>query len=207
MNRNIHICRHPLLQDRLARLRDKNTRHEDFRRYLSDAGMYLGYEAMASLPLNPGMTETPIDKAATETIACGVVLAAVLRTGMAFMDGMSRLFPEAKMGHIGLKRDEKTLLPVKYMLSLPPSIKNSTVFILDPMLATGGSAAAAVRLVREQGAERITFISLIAARQGLEKLSAEYPDMPIYLAAIDERLNDHGYIIPGLGDAGDRAFF
>lgn len=207
MNNNIHICRHPLLQDRLARLRDKNTPHAAFRQYLEQAGMYLGYEAMAELPLNPGMTETPIDKAATETIACPVVLAAVLRTGLAFMDGMSKLFPEAKMGHIGLKRDEKTLQPVQYMVSMPPCSKNSAVFLLDPMLATGGSSSAAAKIAKENGAGKIVFISLIGTRQGLEKLTKEFPDMPIYLAAIDEKLTEHGYIIPGLGDAGDRAFF
>ncbi|MCR4820251.1 MAG: uracil phosphoribosyltransferase [Elusimicrobiales bacterium] len=207
MSEYVHVSSHPLVKDRLARLRDKNTGAAAFRRIIEEISLLIGYEALARLAVSKGKVTTPIAEAVSERIASSIVFVAVLRTGLAYMEGLLKLYPKAKQGHIGLKRDGKTLNPVKYYESLPPCIADSEVFILDPMIATGGSSSAAVSMVKAKGAKKITFIALIASKQGIQKLLADHPGMHVFLAAIDPALNEKGYIVPGLGDAGDRLFF
>jgi len=207
MSEYVHVSSHPLVKDCLARLRDKNTAPAAFRRILEEISLLLGYEALAGLNVSKGKVITPIAEAVSERISSSIVFVAVLRTGLAYMEGLLKLYPKAKQGHIGLKRDGKSLEPVKYYESLPPCIADSEVFILDPMIATGGSSSAAISMLKAKGAKKITFIALIASKQGIQKLLADHPGMHIFLAAIDPALNEKGYIVPGLGDAGDRLFF
>lgn len=207
MSEYVHVSSHPLVKDCLARLRDKNTAPASFRRILEEISLLIGYEALAGLNVSRGKVITPIAEAVSEKISSNIVFVAVLRTGLAYMEGLLKLYPKAKQGHIGLKRDAKSLEPVKYYESLPPCIADSEVFILDPMIATGGSSSAAINMLKAKGAKKITFIALIASKQGIQKLLADHPGMHIFLAAIDPALNEKGYIVPGLGDAGDRLFF
>ncbi len=203
----VHVLDHPLLQHKLSILRDVNTGVKDFREVVSEIATLMCYEATRDLPLQDVVVQTPIAKAVTKQIA-GKKLAIVpiLRAGLGMVDGIHTLIPSAKVGHIGLFRDPKTLEPVKYYCKMPSDIAERDVIILDPMLATGGSATAAINFIKEYGVTHIKLMNILAAPEGIERVRKEHPDVEIYVAAVDEGLNDHCYIVPGLGDAGDRIF-
>lgn len=202
-----HLVDHPLIQHKLTIMRNKKTPSKDFRVLLDEISMLMGYEITRNLPLEDVEIETPIKKAKFKKIA-GKKLAIVpiLRAGLGMVDGLLRLVPVARVGHIGLYRDPDTHLPVEYYCKMPPDIDKRLVIIVDPMLATGGSAADAITMVKAKGAKQIMLMCLVAAPEGVKKVQDTHPDVDIYSAALDEKLNDHAYIIPGLGDAGDRIF-
>lgn len=202
-----HLVDHPLIQHKLTIMRDKNTTSKAFRELLDEISMLMGYEITRYLPLEEVEIETPIQKAKFKKIA-GKKLAIVpiLRAGLGMVDGLLRLVPVARVGHIGLYRDPETHMPVEYYCKMPPDIDKRLVIIVDPMLATGGSAADAITMVKAKGAKQIMLMCLVAAPEGVKKVQETHPDVDIYSAALDEKLNDHAYIIPGLGDAGDRIF-
>ncbi|MDY3079704.1 MAG: uracil phosphoribosyltransferase [Oscillospiraceae bacterium] len=198
---------HPLIQHKLSILRDKNTSVKEFRELISEIAMLMCYEATRDLPLEPVEIETPVAKATVNRIA-GKKLAIVpiLRAGLGMVDGMVSMIPNAKVGHIGLFRDPQTLEPVKYYFKMPPDIEERDVIVVDPMLATGGSASAAIQFLKDDGVKHIKLMCIIGAPEGVERMQKDHPDVDIYVAALDDHLNDHGYIVPGLGDAGDRIF-
>jgi uracil phosphoribosyltransferase len=198
---------HPLIQHKLSVLRDKNTSVKEFRELISEIAMLMCYEATRDLPLEEVQVETPVAVAKCNRLA-GKKLAVVpiLRAGLGMVDGMMSLIPNAKVGHIGLFRDPATLEPVKYYFKMPADIQERDIIVVDPMLATGGSASAAITFLKETGAKHIKLMSIIGAPEGVERMQKDHPDVDIYVAALDEKLNDHGYIVPGLGDAGDRIF-
>ena len=202
-----HLVDHPLIQHKLTIMRDKNTSSKDFRTLLDEISMLMGYEITRDLPLEDVEVETPICTATFKRIA-GKKLAIVpiLRAGLGMVDGLQRLIPSARVGHIGLYRDPDTHQPVEYYCKMPQGIDERDVIIVDPMLATGGSASDAITMVKAKGANSIKLMCLVAAPEGVAKVQADHPDVDIYCAALDEKLNDHAYIIPGLGDAGDRIF-
>ncbi len=203
----VFIMDHPLIQHKLTFLRDENTGSMEFRNLVSEIAMLMCYEATRDLPLTEVDTKTPITVAKTKVIA-GKKLAFVpiLRAGLGMVDGVLALVPSARVGHIGLYRDPKTLMPVEYYCKLPADIEEREVIVVDPMLATGGSAIDAITQIKKRSPQKIKFMCIIAAPEGLEALKAAHPDVDIYVGALDEKLNDHGYIVPGLGDAGDRIF-
>lgn len=207
MERKTVILDHPLLQHKLAVLRDENTGTKEFRSLVNEIAMLIVYEATRDLPLEDKKVKTPCGEANCRVIA-GRTLAFVpiLRAGLGMLDGALALVPSAKVGHIGLYRDEETLLPVEYYCKLPPDIEQRDVFVLDPMLATGGSAIDAISQIKKRMPRSIRFLCVIAAPEGLQALQQAHKDVDIYCAALDDRLNDKGYILPGLGDAGDRIF-
>jgi len=207
MNKNIFVMDHPLIQHKLTFLRDKNTGTQQFRALVSEIANLMCYEATRDLPLTEVEIETPIRMAKTKVIA-GRKLAFVpiLRAGLGMVEGVLQLVPSAKVGHIGLYRDETTLQPVEYYNKLPPDTNERDVIVLDPMLATGGSAIDAITIVKRSNPRSVKFLCIIAAPEGLKALSEAHPDVQIYCAALDEKLNENGYIVPGLGDAGDRIF-
>ena len=207
MEKNVFVMDHPLIQHKLTHLRDKNTGTKEFKELVSEIATLECYEATRDLPLMDVEIETPMGKATTKVIA-GRKLAFVpiLRAGLGMVEGVLNLVPAAKVGHIGLYRDEKTLKPVEYYNKLPHDIEERDVIVLDPMLATGGSAIDAITIIKRSHPRSIKFMCIIAAPEGLEALQKEHPDIPIICAAVDEKLNDIGYIVPGLGDAGDRIF-
>jgi uracil phosphoribosyltransferase len=198
---------HPLVQHKVALLRDKNTSTKEFKELVCELAMLMCYEATRDLSTEEREVETPIATARVRMLA-GRKLAFVpiLRAGLGMVDGMLAMVPAARVGHIGLYRDPNTLQPVEYYCKLPSDISERDVILLDPMLATGGSAVDAIHMLRKRGAKNIKFIGIIGAPEGLAFLQKEHPDVPIFLAALDEKLNSHGYIVPGLGDAGDRIF-
>ena len=198
---------HPLLQHKLSILRDENTGVKDFREVVSEIATLMCYEATRDLPLEEVEIKTPITTAKFKTIA-GKKLAIVhvLRAGLGMVDGILTLIPSAKVGHIGLYRDPDTLEPVEYYCKMPNDIAEREVIILDPMLATGGSASAAIQFIKNYEVKNIKLMNIIAAPEGIQRVHHDHPDVDIYCAALDEKLNDHGYIVPGLGDAGDRIF-
>lgn len=198
---------HPLIQHKLSILRDKNTSVKEFRELISEIAMLMCYEATRDLPLEPVEIETPVAKATVNRIA-GKKLAIVpiLRAGLGMVDGMVSMMPNVKVGHIGLFRDPHTLEPVKYYFKMPPDIEERDVIVVDPMLATGGSASAAIQFLKDDGVKHIKLMCIIGAPEGVERMQKDHPDVDIYVAALDDHLNDHGYIVPGLGDAGDRIF-
>ena len=200
------VCDHPLAQEKLARLRDKTTTTPQFRELLEEVSAILGVYALSSLRTKTVTVQTPLKSASARVPEQPVVLVAVLRAGLGMVDGMKRIVPEAKIGHIGLYRNEETLNPVRYYVRLPKDLARSHVVLCDPMLATGGSAIEALRILKTDGAAQITLLSLLAAKQGLRRVRREHPDVHIVTAAVDPVLNRHGYIVPGLGDAGDRIF-
>ena len=201
------IFDHPLIQHKISLLRNKNTGSKEFRELVGEVSMLMCYEATRDLPLKEVEIETPVALAKTKVIA-GRKLAFVpiLRAGIGMLDGVLSMVPAAKVGHIGLYRDPNTLEPVKYYCKLPSDINEREVIVLDPMLATGGSAVAAIQMLKESGAANIKFMCIIAAPEGLNALTEAHPDVQVYCAALDEKLNDDKYIVPGLGDCGDRIF-
>ncbi len=203
----IVVIDHPLIQHKLSHLRDEKTASKEFRELVSEIAMLMCYEATRDLPLKEVNTQTPVALAKTKVLA-GKKLAFVpiLRAGLGMVDGVLALVPSARVGHIGLYRDPETLMPVEYYCKLPSDINEREVIVLDPMLATGGSAIDAVTQIKKRNPKSIKFMGLIAAPEGIDALSKAHPDIDIYVAAKDERLNEHGYIVPGLGDAGDRIF-
>ena len=203
----IHVLDHPLLQHKLAILRDETTGVKDFREVVSEIATLMCYEATRDLPLEEVEIKTPVATGKFKVLA-GKKLAIVpiLRAGLGMVDGILTLIPSAKVGHIGLYRDPNTLEPVEYYCKMPNDIAERDVIILDPMLATGGSATAAIQLLKNYGVKHIKLMNIIAAPEGVERVHKDHPDVDIYCAAVDEQLNDHGYIVPGLGDAGDRIF-
>ena len=204
---NVHVLDHPLLQHKLAILRDENTGVKDFREVVSEIATLMCYEATRDLPLESVEIKTPVATGTFKVLA-GKKLAIVpiLRAGLGMVDGILTLIPSAKVGHIGLYRDPKTLEPVEYYCKMPNDIADRDVIILDPMLATGGSATAAIQFMKNYGCKHIKLMNIIAAPEGVARVHQDHPDVEIYCAAVDEKLNDHGYIVPGLGDAGDRIF-
>ncbi len=204
---NVIVFDHPLIQHKLSVMRDKSTSVKEFRELVSEVATLMCYEVTRDLPLEEFEIETPVAKTKARRIA-GKKLAIVpiLRAGLGMVDGMLTMIPNAKVGHIGLYRDPDSLLPVKYYCKMPNDIAERDVIIVDPMLATGGSAAAAIDFIKEYGCRHIKLMSIISAPEGVKKIQDEHPDVDIFVAALDERLNDHGYIVPGLGDAGDRIF-
>ncbi len=203
----VTITNHPLIQHKLSILRDKETSSKDFRSLVSEIATLECYEATRDLPVQEVEVETPICKCVAHNLE-GKKLAFVpiLRAGLGMVDGVLSLVPSARVGHIGLYRDPETLKPVEYYCKLPADIAERDVIVLDPMLATGGSAIDAISLIKERNPKSIKFMGIIAAPEGLAALQKAHPDVDIYCAALDEKLNDHGYIVPGLGDAGDRIF-
>ena len=201
----VHILDHPLLQHKLSILRDENTGVKDFREVVSEIATLMCYEATRDLPLEEVEIKTPITTAKFKTIAGKkLAIVPVLRAGLGMVDGI--LTPSAKVGHIGLYRDPDTLEPVEYYCKMPNDIAEREVIILDPMLATGGSASAAIQFIKNYEVKNIKLMNIIAAPEGIQRVHHDHPDVDIYCAALDEKLNDHGYIVPGLGDAGDRIF-
>ncbi len=203
----LHVMDHPLITHKLTIMRSKKTGSKDFRELLEEISMLMGYELTRDLPLQEITIETPITKMKAKIIA-GKKLAIVpiLRAGLGMVDGLLQLVPVAKVGHIGLYRDEETHKPVEYYCKLPFDIEERIVILVDPMLATGGSAADAITMLKARGCRNIRFMCLVAAPEGVAALQAAHPDVDIYAGALDERLNEHAYIVPGLGDAGDRIF-
>ena len=198
---------HPLLQHKLSILRDENTGVKDFREVVSEIATLMCYEATRDLPLEEVEIKTPITTAKFKTIAGKkLAIVPVLRAGLGMVDGILTLIPSAKVGHIGLYRDPDTLEPVEYYCKMPNDIAEREVIILDPMLATGGSASAAIQFIKNYEVKNIKLMNIIAAPEGIQRVHDDHPDVDIYCAALDEKLNDHGYIVPGLGDAGDRIF-
>jgi uracil phosphoribosyltransferase len=203
----ITLVDHPLIQHKLAHIRNKNTGSKDFRELMSEVSLLMAYEAMRDLELEEKEVETPVARAKVRVLSGKkLALVAILRAGLVMVDGILKLVPAARVGHIGLYRDPETLSPVQYYAKLPSDIAERRVFLLDPMLATGGSASHALALLKERGATGIKLMSIIAAPEGLERIARDHPETEVVVAAVDERLNDHGYIVPGLGDAGDRIY-
>ena len=203
----VMILDHPLIQHKISKTRNRHTGVKEFRELISEIATLIAYEATRNLPLEEKVIETPVAPARVKVLAGKkLALVPILRAGLGMVDGVLSLIPAAKVGHIGLYRDPETLKPVKYYCKLPCDIGEREVFVLDPMLATGGSASAAISFIKEEGAKSITLMNIIAAPEGIAAVQAAHPDVDIYCAALDERLNDHGYIVPGLGDAGDRIF-
>ena len=198
---------HPLIQHKLSILRDEKTSVKEFRELISEIAMLMCYEATRDLPLEEIEIETPVAKAKVKHIA-GKKLAIVpiLRAGLGMVDGMVSMMPNVKVGHIGLFRDPETLEPVKYYFKMPPDIDERDVIVVDPMLATGGSASAAIQFLKDDGVKHIKLMCIIGAPEGVKRMQEDHPDVDIFVAALDDHLNEHGYIVPGLGDAGDRIF-
>lgn len=203
----VRVVDHPLVQHKLTLLRDRARSTKGFRQILNEIGMLLAYEVTRDLPLESVTIETPIQAMQAPQIAGKkLVLAPILRAGTGFLDGMLSLMPSARVAHIGLYRDPDSLEAVEYYFKAPSDLADRTVLVLDPMLATGNSAVAAITLLKARGAQDLRFVCLLAAPEGIRHLRASHPDIPIWTAAIDSHLNDHGYIVPGLGDAGDRMY-
>ncbi len=203
----VHIIRHPLVQHKLTMIRDKNTGPKDFRDLVEEVSLLMAYEVTRDMPLEEVEVETPICTTKGHTISGKKVgIIPILRAGLGMVNGILRLIPTAKVGHVGLYRDPETLEPVEYYCKLPADVEERELIVIDPMLATGGSAVAAINYLKKRGAHNIKLMCLLAAPEGIERIQQEHPDVEIFTAAVDERLNEHGYIIPGLGDAGDRLF-
>ncbi|MEA5015208.1 MAG: uracil phosphoribosyltransferase [Candidatus Limiplasma sp.] len=203
----VHVFDHPLIQHKLSMMRNKETGSKDFRELLEEIAMLMVYEVTRDLPTQEVEVETPLCKATTRMLSGKAIgLVPVLRAGLGMVDAVMNLIPNAKVGHIGLYRDPETLQPVPYYCKLPADATERQLLVLDPMLATGGSASAAIQLLKDHGCAHIRLINLIAAPQGVDRVQKDHPEVDIYIAAMDEKLNDHAYIVPGLGDAGDRLF-
>jgi uracil phosphoribosyltransferase len=201
------VCDHPLIQHKLTYIRDRDTNTRDFRALVDEVATLMAYEITRDVPLEPIEVITPVAKAKCKVISGRMLgLIPILRAGLGMVDGVLKLLPAAKVGHIGLYRDPDTLKPVEYYVKLPTDVTERELIVIDPMLATGGSANAAISLLKERGCTQIKLMCLIAAPEGIDAVQKEHPDVDIYVAAVDSHLNEHGYIVPGLGDAGDRLF-
>ncbi len=204
---NVFVFDHPLIQHKITLMRDKNTTTKAFRELVNEVSLLMGYEVTRDLPLMDVEVETPLATAKCKKLhGKKLALVPILRAGLGMVDGMLSLIPSAKVGHIGLYRDPETMQPVEYYCKLPEDCSSRDVIVLDPMLATGGSAVAAIDFLKKRGVHNIRFMCLIAAPEGIAELQKHHPDVPIYCACEDESLNEHAYIVPGLGDAGDRLF-
>lgn len=202
----IHVVNHPLIKEKMTHLRDKKKAPRNFRRLLDEIAQLLLFEVTRDLPIREVPVTTPIAETTGYALdISGITVVPILRAGLGFLDAVLDLIPEARVGHIGLTRDEETLEPIKYYCKIPKD-KDAEIILIDPMLATGGSAAAALTMLKEEGYKHFRFMCLVAAPEGVELVNREHPDVPIYTAALDDHLNEHGYIVPGLGDAGDRVF-
>lgn len=203
----VTVINHPMIQHKLTLVRDKNTGPKEFRELLNEIATLMAYEVTRDLPLEEVEIETPVQKAKSKMIAGKKVgIVPILRAGLGMLDGILQLIPTAKVGHVGLYRDPETLEPVEYYCKLPTDVHERDLIIVDPMLATGGSATAAISFVKKRGPRGIKLMTLISAPEGIKKVEQEHPDVDIFTCAIDEKLNDHAYIVPGLGDAGDRLY-
>lgn len=200
------VLKHPLITHKLAIMRDKDTGTKDFRQNLSEIGALMAYEISRDLPTESITVQTPVAECKTERISKEIVLVPILRAGLGMVDGIASIIPTVKIGHIGLYRDEETLEPHEYFCKMPEDIDKAVVYVVDPMLATGGSAAAAITLLKKRGVKNIKLVCLVGVQEGVDRIEREHPDVDIFLAALDEHLNEKGYIVPGLGDAGDRIF-
>lgn len=204
---NLYILDHPLIQHKLTIIRDKNTGTKQFRELVDEVSMLMGFEITRHLPVKEVEVETPVSTAISQVLTGKKIgLVPILRAGLGMVDGMLKLLPAAKVGHVGLYRDPETLQPVEYYLKLPTDISERLLIVLDPMLATGGSANDAIDSLKKRGAKSIKLMCLVAAPEGVELIQKNHPDVDIYICALDEKLNEKGYIVPGLGDAGDRLF-
>ncbi|MBE0636542.1 uracil phosphoribosyltransferase [Candidatus Bipolaricaulota bacterium] len=202
----LHVLEHPLIQSKLTLMRDANTGNETFRRLLEELTAFMVYEITRNYPLRDRPINTPLEPMIGRVLEASVVLVPILRAGTGMLGGVLNLIPMAKVGHIGLFRDPKSLQPVEYYCKLPPDLASAHIILVDPMLATGGSAIAATDIIKREGGKDIQFLCLVAAPEGVDAYSSAHPNVPIYTAAIDRQLNEKGYILPGLGDAGDRIF-
>ena len=202
----LHVMDHPLILHKISMLRSKDTSTKDFRQLIHEIALLIGYEATRDLPVTEFPVTTPIAEAVGYRLPRQVCLVPILRAGLGMVDALLSLIPAAKVGHIGLYRDPATLAPVEYYCKLPPDVAERVVLVLDPMLATGGSAAAAITFLKKRGARNIKMLNIIGSPEGVSKVAEAHPDVDVYLGCLDEKLNDHGYIVPGLGDAGDRLF-
>ena len=202
----LHVMDHPLILHKISMLRDKETNTKDFRELIGEITLLIGYEATRDLPVAKYTVSTPVADAVGYRLPRQVCLLPILRAGLDMVDALLNLIPAAKVGHIGLYRDPATLAPVEYYCKLPPDVAERVVLVLDPMPATGGSAAAAITSLKKRGVKSIKMLNIIGAPEGVAKIAEVHPDVDVYLGSLDERLNDHGYIVPGLGDAGDRLF-
>ncbi|MBN2504460.1 MAG: uracil phosphoribosyltransferase [Bacilli bacterium] len=200
------LINHPLIEHKLAIIRNKTTDTKTFRENVNEIGSLVTYEITRDLTTKPVQVETPIAMTTCQQLAKDVVIVPILRAGLGMVDGIHNVIPTAKIGHIGLYRDERTLKPHSYYMKLPPVLPDATILVVDPMLATGGSAVAAINLVKQQGGKDIRFVGLVGCPEGIAMLQKHHPNVDIYLVSVDERLNEVGYIVPGLGDCGDRLF-
>jgi uracil phosphoribosyltransferase len=204
---NLTVVQHPLVRHKLSVLRDKETSKKKFKELVDEIAMLMAYEVTKDLPLAPVEVETPLERMTAYQVAGKkLTVVPILRAGLGMVDGVVRLIPSARVGHIGLFRDHDTLQPVDYYFKIPPEPENRDFILLDPMLATGGSASAATSSLKRSGASRVRFVCLVAAPEGVQRMLDDHPDVHVYTAALDRELNDLGYILPGLGDAGDRLF-
>ena len=203
---NVIVIDHPVVQTKLTELRDYTADHRKFRALLDEIASLMVYEVTREWPTAPRPVQTPMERTTGRVLSRRVTLVPILRAGLGMADGVLRLLPEARLGHFGVYRDEETLTPVSYYKKLPPDVAATEVLLIDPMLATGGSALAAVDFLKEAGVQSMRFVCLVAAPEGIQALHARHPEIPIFCAAVDRQLNDKGYILPGLGDAGDRIF-
>ena len=206
MASEVHIMDHPLITHKISMLRDKNTNTKEFRQLVYEIALLMGYEATKTLTLADAEIETPLMKTVQKTLNQKVAIVPVLRAGLGMVDGVLNLVPSAKVGHIGLYRDHETLQPVEYYCKLPQDIHTREVIVVDPMLATGGSAVAAITFIKQRGGKNIKLMCIIAAPEGIKAIQDAHPDVELYCGALDDKLNEKGYILPGLGDAGDRIF-
>ena len=205
--KNVFVFDHPLIRHKVAILRDKNTSMKEFRELIEEITTIMTYESMRDVELVPVQVETPLEVTTQYKVADdSVAIVPILRAGLGMVNGVHKVFPTAKVGHIGMYRDEDTLEPHEYYCKLPEDIEHKTVFLVDPMLATGGSACDAIAALKQRGCKKIKFMAIIAAPQGVEKVALAHPDVPVYVSTLDRCLNENGYILPGLGDAGDRLF-
>ena len=202
----LKVLHHPLITHKLTQMRQKDTGTKDFRQNLDEIAGLMAYEITRDVPTRKVEIMTPVAPCVTEEMAKEIVLVPILRAGLGMVNGIRNLVPTAKVGHIGLYRDEETLEPHEYFAKFPSNLPDAVVMVLDPMLATGGSASAAIDMIKKRGATVIKLICLVGAPEGVKRIEEDHPDVDIYLAALDEKLNEHGYIVPGLGDAGDRIF-
>jgi uracil phosphoribosyltransferase len=206
MSGKLVIFNHPLIHHKLALIRDEKTGTKDFRQTVSEIATLMAYEITRDLPTKEVDIKTPVGIAHAHTLACEVVIVPILRAGLGMVDGITALIPTAKVGHIGLYRDDKTLEPHEYYAKFPSIISDAEVMIVDPMLATGGSVVHAINILKARNVKRINYVGLVGAPEGVKRIQAEHPDVNIFLAALDEKLNENGYIVPGLGDCGDRLY-